>query len=325
MAQQRTGQRSGSVSAAVERRDSGAVSTQVEQARQRQATMKSTIERWKPIIERALPDHVDLVRFVSSLNTVIRRTPQLMMCDPESIVAGAVQAAQLGLEPDGEMCALVPRRNSDRGGQWEASFQLMYKGGIKLARQARDGVHRIVARTVYEADEFSYSYGTHDEGLRHKPAPTEHRGKSVLWYAIAWDRDGMLLDFVVLTPADVAYHKSFSKNANGPAWTKSPDAMARKTCVIELLKLLPKSATLQAALNADDRRASFAPDALDDNDVDPIQFVDDDDAEQAEQERIAADYVRNEAGVIDTGERDAGDVPDDVDPETGERLPLGTE
>jgi recombinational DNA repair protein RecT len=117
---------------------------------------------------------------------------------------------------------------------------------------------------------------------------------------------------------------------DSPAWTKSFDAMARKTAIWELLKLLPKSAELRAALSSDDRAVMFNSLALEDRSApalvagDGLAFGDEDlDARDEDPDAAAAEaYVREHQGVIDTDERE---VPDDIDPETGERLPLGGE
>jgi len=246
------------------------------------AIMKQTVADYLPVIERALPAGMSAERFASTILTAVRKKPELLHCDPVSVISAGIQAAQLGLAPnDGRgLCAIVPY-----GGK--AEFQMEYRGGIELAR--RSGlVRRVVARTVYEHDEFDYSYGTEDEGLRHTPART-NRGKAILWYAIAWGPDGDLLDFVVLTPEDIEYHRSFSKMKNGQAWTKSYDAMARKTCVWELLRLLPRSVELVSAMDADGHVLGLpAPDAIE-PEIEDVGDITPDDDETVSEELLPAE------------------------------------
>lgn len=224
--------------------------------------IKRQLKKYEPIVERALPTHVNLDQFMSTILTCVRSDPNLLRVDPASLAAAAVKAAQLGLEPnDGRgLCAIIPYGR-------EAQFQVMYKGAVELAR--RSGlVERVVARTVYENDEFDYEYGTGDEHLTHRPVRTD-RGPSVLWYAIAWSPEGRVMDFVVLTRDDVEYHRSFSKQRNGNMWSNSYDAAARKTAVWELMKLLPQSTQLAQAMAADEKTVHL--------DDEGLVVIDDDD------------------------------------------------
>jgi recombination protein RecT len=221
------------------------------------AAIKQAVDLYAPVISRALPSHVSPERFASTILTACRNSPELMRCDPASVVAAAIRAAQLGIEPNDErgLCYLIPRAG-------KATFQLGYKGMAELGRRSGE-VRRVVARTVYEADEFEYEYGTFAEGIKHKPAQAE-RGKSIYWYAIAWGPAGDVLDFVVLNREDVEYHRSFSAQPNGQMWAKSYDAAARKTAVRELFKLLPQSPEYASAVAADERSYSVG-----DIDVEP--------------------------------------------------------
>lgn len=229
--------------------------------------IKQAVDQYAPVIARALPSHVSEERFASTILTACRNDPNLMRCDPASIIGAAIRAAQLGLEPNDErgLCYLIPR-----GGK--ATFQLGYKGMAELGRRSGQ-VRRVAARTVYEHDEFDYQYGTIDEGIRHKPARSA-RGESIFWYAIAWDERGDVLDFVVLTREDVEYHRGFSAQPNGQMWAKSYDAAARKTAVRELFKLLPQSPEYAAAVAADGQ--AYRPIVADGGEVEPDEFDDND-------------------------------------------------
>lgn len=213
--------------------------------------IKSVVDQYSTVIARALPSHMTPERFQSTILTACRSNPDLMRCDPTSVIAAAIRAAQLGLEPNDErqLCYLIPR-----GGK--ATFQLGYRGKVELARRS-GRVSRIVARTVYENDSFEFTYGTEGEGIRHKPA-YDDRGGAAVWYAIAWAPGGELLDFVVLTPEDVEYHRSFSAQPDGQMWKKSYDAAARKTAVHELMKLLPQSVEYAEASAQDGRTFHLA-------------------------------------------------------------------
>lgn len=234
------------------------------------SAMRAAIDQYRPIIAKALPAHMTEEAFVSTILTAVRSTPKLLQCDPASLVGAAVKAAQLGLVPNDprQLCALIPRWNRNLYGEgkggMEATYQTEYRGAIELAR--RSGfVHRIVARTVYQGDVFSWAYGL-DEHLTHEPTrDAEDRGPAWAWYAVAWDTAGTMLDFQVLLRPDVEYHRGFAGD-NSPAWSTSYDAMARKTAVWELMRLLPQSPEVAAAMAADDHVVRLG----DDGEADPV-------------------------------------------------------
>src|SRR5262245_27701190 len=81
-------------------------------ARQTVATMRTAIEKAGPEFGRALPNHVDEGRFVRAALTAVNVVPKLADCEIRSVIAGLMQAAQLGLEVADVrgQCYLIPRR-----------------------------------------------------------------------------------------------------------------------------------------------------------------------------------------------------------------------
>ncbi|NKV63713.1 hypothetical protein GS924_06770 [Rhodococcus hoagii] len=53
----------------------------------------------KPELQRALPKHMDPDRMARIALTVLRQTPKLNECKPESFLGALMTAAQVGLEP----------------------------------------------------------------------------------------------------------------------------------------------------------------------------------------------------------------------------------
>lgn len=213
--------------------------------------IKQKVEEYTPVIMRALPrqmrDDAGVEHFLSTLLTAVRNEPKLMKCEPASVIAAAVKAAQLGLEPnDGRgLCCIIPYGN-------QAQYQTMYKGAIELAR--RSGlVGRVVARVVHEGDTFEQWDDEDGVHFKYRKAVGD-AGPAVLWFAAAWEPSGgPLMDIAVLDREKVEYHRAFSKMPNGQMWSKSYDAAALKSAVWELLRLLPQSVNLASALEADER------------------------------------------------------------------------
>lgn len=218
-------------------------------------TLQQQIERMKPEIARALPKHLDADRVARIALTTLRRTPKLAQCTPESFLGALMTCSQLGVEPGGPTgeAYLVPFKG-------EVTFVLGYKGMASLFWRS-PLAKSLSAQVVYEGDHFDYEYGL-EQKLAHKPA-LSGRGKPIAYYAVATTTTGGSA-FVVLSPEDVEKHRKHSPFPNGGPWKDHYEAMAKKTCVRELFKLLPVSVELAQADGQDGTiRTDAALDAID--------------------------------------------------------------
>lgn len=225
------------------------------------------IERMQPELRRALPKGMDADRMARLALTVLRQSEMqaqaagkphmsLASCSPQSFAGALMTAAALGLEPgvNGE-AYLVPYKR-------ECQLIIGYQGYAKLFWQNPLARH-LDAQAVYANDEFDYEYGL-TPSLRHKPARGE-RGEVIYYYAVATLSTGGS-SFVVLTPGEVKKLRGgkvgTSGNIDDPMrW------MERKTVLRQLIKTLPRSTQLNAAMNADEElgtslRARRAADAV---------------------------------------------------------------
>jgi recombination protein RecT len=201
----------------------------------------------------ALPSHVKVDRFMRAAFTAINVVPKLGECTQQSVLAGLMQAAQLGLEVSDVrgQCFLIPRNDNSAGGVMKASFQLGYRGMIDLA--ARSGI-TVDAEELHDADDFDYSLGT-SRFLRHKPT-LGPRGPVLAYYATATFADKRTPAFTIMSLYEVMEHRdkfaSTRKKGEitGP-WVDHFDAMARKTVIRALLNYLPVAVELRDAIHAD--------------------------------------------------------------------------
>src|SRR5690606_24918900 len=133
-----------------------------------QKTVMGLLEKMKGEIARCLPKHLTPERMARIAMTELRKTPKLLECDPMSFIAAIMQASQLGLEP-GVLgsCYLIPFWNA-KAGKFECTFMPGYRGFLDLARRSGQ-IISLVARSVYENDEFSYEFGL-KENIVHKPS-----------------------------------------------------------------------------------------------------------------------------------------------------------
>lgn len=183
---------------------------------------------------KALAGRIDPDFFARVALTTLRKDPNLLRCNPASVLAAVMDAAQFGLLPDG-----FTGYGYILAYKGDATFLPGYKGLIQLA--LRGGrVTKLVGRAVYEGDEFDYALGT-EEFIRHRPATGAHKGALTHTYAIAWLPDGSTV-FEVLDRERIEKIRDMPTRRGqrvGPTWKSDFDEMATKTAVRALFKYLP--------------------------------------------------------------------------------------
>jgi recombination protein RecT len=234
-----------------------------EVAQRQPQTITQFIEAMRGEIARALPRHLNADRLARIMLTEVRRTPLLARCTPQSFGGAIMTCAQLGLEPGvtGE-AYLLPFHNS-RQGVYEVQLIIGYQGMAKLFWQS-PLAKSLDAQTVHAEDDFDYAYGL-EPRLVHRPSLREDRGEVIAWYAVATMTNGGSA-FIVMSRSDVEKIRKRSRASDNGPWKTDYDAMAKKTCVRQLFKLLPKSAELSRAMAADEGvRTDWSEDAIDIN------------------------------------------------------------
>lgn len=224
-------------------------------------TVTQFIEQMKGEIARALPRHLNADRLARIMLTEVRRTPLLAQCTPASFGGAIMTCAQLGLEPGvtGE-AYLLPFRNG-RKNCYEVQLIIGYQGMVKLFWQS-PLARSLDAQTVYQEDDFDYAYGLEPK-LTHKPSLKSDRGPVIAWYAVATMTNGGAA-FIVMSRSDIEKIRTRSRAKDDGPWKTDYDAMARKTAIRQLFKLLPKSAELTRAMAADEGvRSDWSEDAID--------------------------------------------------------------
>ena len=207
-------------------------------------SLRDLLDKNKASLQAALPKHMNADRLIRVALTAWQKTPELANCSARSVLGAVMEAAQLGLEPDGMLghAYLIPYKGS-------AKLIPGYKGYIALGY--RSGmVASFSAHVVYSNDHFDFSFGL-DEKLDHKPCMDGDRGTPICVYAVCKLKDGAH-SMVVLTKTEVEKFRHRSQAPNSPAWTKDWDAMACKTAVRQLAKWIPQCPELQTAAGAEE-------------------------------------------------------------------------
>lgn len=214
------------------------------------------VSQMRPQITESLPPGIDPDRFVRVAMNAIQNMPELT--DPkverQSVFNACLRAAQLGLMPDKREGAIVIVNEKRKGANGQdvwvkvAQFRDMVGGLRKLA--AEFGFD-LIARSVYENDDFDYQLGD-DEMIRHKaPKLGTDRGALVGAYAIATRlKDGrkyrLVMDMAAINKRrDVAQTKA--------VWDKWPSEMSEKTVARSIFRVLPLADSDDAAAERFDR------------------------------------------------------------------------
>lgn len=213
-------------------------------------TLRGVLESSQKRIAELAGKELTPERIVSLAMMATNKLPALQNCTVSSIVAAVMDAARLGLEPDGVQGAIIPYKGS-------AQFQPMYRGLIALMH--RSGmVDTIEAFSVRAADEFTVEIGTTPR-IMHKPNLVAEKSKAVAYYAVA-HLNGRA-QFEVMAPWEVDLIRLRSPSANSgrtTPWDTDYDEMAKKTVLKRLMKKLPSSARVRDAMTHDNEIESEA-------------------------------------------------------------------
>lgn len=202
-------------------------------------------------LETLLPKHLEPERFLRIVFLQMQKNQRLAECTKESIYAGMMSAAELGLVPDGRQGWLIPYWNSKKNCR-EAQFQSGYLGIVDRARQSGE-VADVYAASVRENDEFEYELGF-NRTLRHRPNIRGNRGPIVAVYCVVEMRDGTkTFGGGPMTAEEVNEVRARSKSANDGPWITDWEAMAWKTVAKRVLKWVPQSDELRGVIEADDK------------------------------------------------------------------------
>lgn len=266
---------------------------QMQEAQQKDTSLKGLIKAMEPEIKKALPSVITPERFTRMVFTALSSTPKLQQCTPQSFLGAMMQAAQLGLEPNTPIgqAYLIPYKNK---GIQECQFQLGYKGLIDLAYRSGE-IKDIQAHEVYENDAFEYEFGLEPK-LKHIPAAHD-RGEIVMYYAVFHMVNGGY-GFEVMSKEDIINHAkktSQSYDSSYSPWAKYFDEMAKKTVIKKCLKYAPIKTDFVRALSSDETIKSTITEHMADE---PDETV----------------TINVESSPVE-------DIPDNVDPETGEIKP----
>jgi recombination protein RecT len=218
------------------------------------ANIRTMLERSRDQIKKALPAHLTADRLLRVAMTSIQKTPKLLDCTQQSLLACIMTCAQLGLEPDQFLgqAYLVPFKDTKKG-VTICTLIPGYRGYIALARRSGE-VQTVISHVVYERDTLELEYGVEDK-LRHKPTMEGEPGNPIGAYCIFKYKDGSY-SFDFMSVAEIEKIRARSKSANDGPWATDWGEMAKKTVIKRHSKLAPLSVEFAKAVALEDRAMS---------------------------------------------------------------------
>ena len=210
------------------------------------------LEKFKPQIARALPKHLSADRMIRIALTEFRKNKDLAECEPQSIFASIIIAAQLGLEP-GIMgqAYLVPYKN--KRGQYICTFIPGWQGYVDLV--SRSGRASVWTDVVRDGDSFTYRMGTKPEIEHQRGETADGDGRFIHTYAVGWVKDGQWPVIEVWSRRKVEQHLSAYNKVGDRHYAlqneHNLEMYGRKVALLQVIKYMPKSVELQTATNLD--------------------------------------------------------------------------
>jgi recombination protein RecT len=202
------------------------------------------LEQFKGEIARALPRHLNPDRMSRIALTAFRRTPKLGECDPRSVFAAVIQASQLGLEPDTlGRSYLIPYGR-------ECQFVPGWKGLVDLTN--RSGNATVWTGAVFEGDEFEWALGDRPY-VNHKPGIEFDVDKLIYVYAVGRVKNAEWPVIEVWPVERVKKHRDrYNKVGKRHYSHDNFEMYARKVVLLQVLKYMPASAEMSAAIALND-------------------------------------------------------------------------
>jgi recombination protein RecT len=211
----------------------------------RALTFPDMLEGYKNQIASALPRHLNADRMARIALTEFRKNPDLAKCDPKTIFASIIIAAQLGLEPGvmGQaylvpykgVCTLVPG--------WQGYVDLV----------GRSGRASVWTDAVHPGDRFEYHKGT-NPSISHEPGDDDETPFSYV-YAVGRIRNAEWPIIEVRSRNKVTNHlRRYNRQGEKHYALQNEnnfEMYGRKVALMQVLKYMPKSVEVQTAVNLD--------------------------------------------------------------------------
>lgn len=221
------------------------------------AQFKAFLEKHKGTLKDALPKHMTADRMMRLSLTAFSQNKDLQECDPRSIFASIVMASQLGLEIGIQGQAyLIPYKG-------KATFVPGWKGLVDLVN--RTGRASVWTGAVRVGDDFDYSLGD-SPFVKHRPGDDDTAAITYV-YAVGRVKGSEWPVIEVWSMTKVRNHLRHFNKVGAKHYALKDDnnfeMYARKVCLLQVLKYMPASVELNAAIVASHKSEAGEPFTID--------------------------------------------------------------
>lgn len=217
-------------------------------------TFLAILEPYKAEIARALPRHLNADRICRIALTAFRRNAKLAECDPRSVFAAVIQAAQLGLEIDtlGQAYLIPYEKRKVIDGQWrtvgyECQFVPGWLGLVELVN--RSGRATVYSGVIMKDQKYRFQDGSDrrldvlNETALDEPTDITHA------YAVGRVKGGVVPIIELWRTEKIAKHRDrYNKVGQRHYSYDNWEMYCRKVVLLQLIKYVPKSAELTTAM-----------------------------------------------------------------------------
>jgi recombination protein RecT len=214
-------------------------------AEEKPKNFPAMLEAWKGEIARALPRHLNPDRMARIALTAFRRTPNLAQCDPRSVFAAVIQASQLGLEPDTlGRSYLVPYGS-------ECQFVPGWKGLVDLVN--RSGNATVYTGVIYKDQTYAFRDGSARQLDVLNETELDEATDITHAYAVGRVKGAETPVIELWRVARIRKHRDRYNRVGKRHYSYDHWEMyARKVPLLQVLKYLPMSPELAAAIALND-------------------------------------------------------------------------
>ena len=189
----------------------------------------------------ALPKHMNADRMTRLALTAFSTNPDLQLCTHESIAGSIMTASQMGLEPGvNGQGYLIPYKG-------RCTFVPGWKGIVDIAN--RSGRSSVWTGAVFVGDEFDYALGDRPF-ITHKPGRSLGDPDDLLYvYAVGRVKDSEWPIIDVWPMEKIWAHRDHYNKVGKKHYSyQNPEMYARKIPLLQVLKYMPTSIELSAAV-----------------------------------------------------------------------------
>lgn len=203
------------------------------------------LDRFKGEIAKALPRHLNPDRMARIALTAFRRTPKLGDCDPRSVFAAVIQAAQLGLEPDTlGRSYLIPYGK-------ECQFVPGWKGLVDLVN--RSGNATVYTGVIFKDQSYSFRDGSTRALEIHNETDLQDANDITHAFAVGWVKGAEMPIIELWRVSKIQKHRDrYNKVGRRHYSYENWEMYARKVPLLQVLKYMPMSPELSAAIALND-------------------------------------------------------------------------